>query len=294
MPDIPAPPRRRLPPWIRTTLRTDPAFQAVSGLVNGLGLHTVCEDAQCPNRHECWNRGTATVMILGEICTRACRFCSVRTGRPEPVDGDEPRRVAEAVQGMNLKHVVITSVDRDDLKDGGAGVWADTIRAVRTANPEVTIEVLTPDFGGDETAVQTVLDAAPDIFSHNLETIRRLQPAIRPQANYGRSLGVLQQAAGTGTAIKSGMMLGLGESEEDVHEAFGDLHAVGCRILALGQYLQPTRRHAPVHRYVEPAEFERLDARAREIGFSAVAAGPMVRSSYRAEELLAEYHDHIG
>ncbi|MEM7393655.1 MAG: lipoyl synthase [Verrucomicrobiota bacterium] len=286
---------RRFPPWIRKSLKTEPEFVQVNRLVSGFKLNTVCEDAKCPNRNECWNRGTATMMILGEVCTRSCRFCSVKSGIPPSVDTDEPRRVARAAAGMQLKHIVITSVDRDDLADGGAAIWADTIRAVAEELPGICVEVLTPDFGGDEASMETVLQADPQIFSHNLETVSRLQPVIRPQANYGRSLAVLRYAAerDPDRAVKSGLMVGMGETEDEMIQAMTDLHAVGCRILTVGQYLRPTRNHMEVVRFVEPAEFKRYETAALEIGFNAVASGPMVRSSYRAEELFAKYQDAL-
>jgi lipoic acid synthetase len=277
----------RLPPWIRLRLSTDQEFNHVHGLISRWSLHTVCESARCPNRHECWNRGSATVMLLGDTCTRSCRFCAVRSGRPAGLDRDEPRRVAGAVAAMQLRHVVLTSVARDDLPDGGAGIFAETIREVRSAQPDVTIEVLTPDFEGREDLLGLVLAAAPDVFNHNLETVARFQPVIRPQASYGRSLRVLQQAAAAPVrpVVKSGLMLGLGETEAETAQALRDLVSVGCELLTLGQYLQPTRDHIPVARFVAPDEFDRLAGVARDIGFLAVASGPLVRSSYRADEL---------
>jgi lipoic acid synthetase len=274
----------------------DPEFAQVHDLVGRMGLHTVCRSARCPNIHECWGRGTATLMILGNLCTRACRFCAVPAGRPRGLDEDEPRRVGEAVRHMDLTHAVLTSVARDDLPDGGAGIFAASIRAIRAAVPGATVEVLTPDFGGDEAAVQAVLDAGPDVFNHNVETVRRLQPAVRPQASYGRSLGVLAQAAarGGGLAVKSGIMVGLGETDAEVEETMADLGAAGCRLLTVGQYLQPSRNHRPVDRYVAPETFERYAAAARSMGFLGVASGPMVRSSYRAEALLRQARSACG
>jgi len=268
-------------------LHTDAAFTKVHGLVSTLNLNTVCQSAKCPNRHECWNRGTATIMILGDICTRDCSFCAVTTGHPAGLDPDEPARVAEAVRSMALKYVVLTSVTRDDLADGGASAFAETIRAVRSAVPGIRVEVLTPDFKGIEEHLRTVLDAAPDVFGHNLETVRRLQPAIRPQASYDCSLSGLRFAAtsGGGIAVKSGVMVGLGESDDELYEAMRDLRDAGCRLLTLGQYLAPTRGHVQPVRFVEPAEFERYAAKARELGFGDVASAPLVRSSYRAEQL---------
>ncbi len=277
------PKAQRLPQWMRRPIATDQNFPDVSKLLESLQLNTVCASAKCPNRHECWNRGTATVMILGNTCTRNCRFCNVNTGRPGPVDYGEPARVAEAARRLNLRHVVITSVTRDDLPDGGAGVFATTIRAVKEAMPEASVEVLTPDF---VMHLDTVLDAGPDVFNHNLETVKRLQAAIRPQASYAKSLATLRKAAERGgVQVKSGLMLGLGETDEEISECLNDLYAEGVRLLTLGQYLAPTREHHPVERYLSPEHFDKLAARARAIGFEGVAAGPLVRSSYRADEL---------
>ncbi len=278
----------RLPSWIRLSLNTDAHFSEVHGLVKNHSLHTVCESAKCPNRHECWNRGTATLMLLGDVCTRACSFCAIKAGRPGQVDADEPQRAAQAAQDMKLNYVVLTSVARDDLADGGAGVFADTIRAIRERVPGAAVEVLTPDFEGVPELIDIVLDARPDVFNHNLETVARLQSIIRPQAAYGRSLAVLKHAAGRrpGVAVKSGIMLGLGEKDDEVLQAMDDLLAVGVELLTLGQYLQPTRRHPPVQRYVSPEHFEALSDKAKEKGFKGIASGPLVRSSYRADELL--------
>ena len=277
---------QRLPKWMRRPISTDENYPDVSKLLKSLNLNTVCASAKCPNRHECWNRGTATVMILGNTCTRGCRFCNVATGKPDPVDPDEPRRVAEAARQLKLKHVVITSVDRDDLPDGGANVFAETIRMVREVNPGVVIEVLTPDFVEH---LDTVLDARPDVFNHNLETVRRLQETTRPQASYEKSLATLRKAAERGGVyVKSGLMLGLGETDEEVFQTLEDLYAVGVRLLTLGQYLAPTREHLPVERFVSPEHFDELAVRARAIGFKGVAAGPLVRSSYRADQLVQE------
>ncbi|NKB22906.1 MAG: lipoyl synthase [Kiritimatiellae bacterium] len=280
----------RLPSWIRLSLCTDQGFNHVHSLISSHKLNTVCESAKCPNRHACWNRGTATMMILGDVCTRDCKFCAIKTGRPLPLDYDEPRRVASAAKSMNLNHVVITSVARDDLDDGGAGIFAETISAIRDELPEASIEVLTPDFDSKIENLDQVLKARPDVFNHNLETVKRFQPLIRPQASYGRSLATLKHAASSPIrpAIKSGMMLGLGETEEEIVEAMGDLVSVGCELLTLGQYLRPTPDHIKVNRYVAPDEFNHFADRAREIGFKGVASGPMVRSSYKADELLAQ------
>ena len=288
---------QRLPPWIRSSLKTDRGFGPVHNLVDMLRLNTVCEEARCPNRHECWNRGTATIMILGETCTRSCGFCAIRAGRPEGLDTDEPRRVGKAAAAMNLKHIVITSVARDDLSDGGSQIFAETIEAVRRELPECTIEVLTPDFEAVETSLERVFRARPHVFNHNLETVKRLQAAIRPQASYGRSLATLKRASeyGDGSmAAKSGLMLGLGESDAEIEDAIGDLYQHGVRLLTLGQYLRPAREYHPVERYVEPAQFDALRNIALKMGYLAVASGPMVRSSYRAEDLYAAYRDALA
>ncbi len=278
----------RLPSWIRLSLNTDAHFTHVHGSVKNRALHTVCESAKCPNRHECWNRGTATLMLMGDVCTRACAFCAIKAGRPGELDADEPRRAAQAAKDMNLNYAVLTSVARDDLTDGGASVFAATIREIRKELPEAGVEVLTPDFEGVPELIDIVLDAQPDVFNHNLETVSRLQSIIRPQASYGRSLAVLKHAAEwrPQVAVKSGIMLGLGEKDDEVLQALEDLLSVGVELLTLGQYLQPTRNHPPVQRYVTPDDFETLSKRAKEMGFKGVASGPMVRSSYRADELL--------
>ncbi len=277
------PKAQRLPQWMRRPIATDQSYPDVSKLLESLQLNTVCASAKCPNRHECWNRGTATVMILGNTCTRDCRFCNVNTGRPDPVDPGEPARVAEAAKRLNLRHVVITSVTRDDLPDGGAEAFAATIRAVKAAVPEATVEVLTPDF---VEYLDIVLDANPDVFNHNLETVKRLQATVRPQASYEKSLATLRKAAERGgVQVKSGLMLGLGETDEEILQCLEDLYAAGVRLLTLGQYLAPTRKHYPVERYLSPEHFDELAAKARMIGFEGVAAGPLVRSSYRADEL---------
>jgi lipoyl synthase len=314
------PKAQRLPQWLRRPIATDQNYPDVSKLLESLQLNTVCASAKCPNRHECWNRGTATVMILGNTCTRNCRFCNVNTGKPGPVDPGEPARVAEAAKQLNLRHVVITSVTRDDLPDGGAQAFADTIRAVKEAMPEATVEVLTPDFVEH---LDIVLDAKPDVFNHNLETVKRLQATVRPQASYGKSLATLRHAAERsanqslrlgsaggvaspenhksvgraslseraataekwGMQVKSGLMLGLGETDEEIFQCLEDLYAAGVRLLTLGQYLAPTREHHPVERFISPEHFDELAAKAREMGFDGVAAGPLVRSSYRADEL---------
>jgi lipoic acid synthetase len=278
------PKAQRLPKWLRRPISTDEKYPDVSGLLESLQLNTVCASAKCPNRHECWNRGTATIMILGNTCTRNCRFCNVNTGKPEAVDPGEPARVAEAVRQLELQHVVITSVTRDDLPDGGAQAFADTIRAVRGAVPEAAVEVLTPDFVEH---LDIVLDAGPDVFNHNLETVARLQETVRPQASYEQSLATLRKAAGRGgVQVKSGLMLGLGETDDEVFQTLEDLFAAGVRLLTLGQYLAPTREHHPVERFISPEYFDELASQAKQMGFAGVAAGPLVRSSYRADQLV--------
>ncbi len=278
------PKAQRLPKWLRRPISTDESYPDVSKLLETLQLNTVCASAKCPNRHECWNSGTATIMILGNTCTRGCRFCNVATGRPGPVDPGEPARVAQAATQLNLRHVVITSVTRDDLPDGGAQVFADTIRAVKEALPDAMVEVLTPDFVEH---LDIVLDAGPDVFNHNLETVERLQATVRPQASYEKSLATLRHAVQRGGFhVKSGLMLGLGETDEEIFQTLDDLYAAGVRLLTLGQYLAPTREHHPVERFISPAHFDELAERARELGFSGVAAGPLVRSSYRADQLI--------
>ncbi len=279
--------RPRLPEWLRIKLPTSDSFARTRSLLDELKLHTVCESAKCPNHWECWSKGTATFMIAGDRCTRACGFCAVATAKPLPLEADEPGRVAEAARRMRLRHVVITAVARDDLADGGADHFRRTIEAVRTANPGILIEVLTPDFLDKDEAIQTVLAAEPHIFNHNLETVRRLTPSVRSRATYDRSLSVLGKVkARRGDTIhtKSGLMLGLGETEDELFTALRDLRAVGCDILTLGQYLQPTLRHLPVVEFVSPARFAEYKAVAEQLGFVHVASGPMVRSSYHADE----------
>lgn len=279
--------RPRLPEWLRIKLPTTDTFFQTRHLLQDLKLHTVCESAKCPNHWECWSKGTATFMIAGDRCTRACGFCAVTTAKPLPLERDEPARVAEATRRMQLKHVVITAVARDDLPDGGAGHFRCTIDAVRAANPGITIEVLTPDFLDRDESIDAVLSARPEIFNHNLETVRRLTPMVRSRATYERSLSVLGKVkAKCGDAIytKSGLMLGLGERDDEVLIAMKDLRAAGCDILTLGQYLQPTREHLPVVEFVPPSKFDEHQTRAEQLGFVHVASGPMVRSSYHADE----------
>jgi len=284
-----AKPRPRLPEWLRLKLPTSDSFAHTRALLDELKLHTVCESARCPNHWECWSKGTATFMIAGDRCTRACGFCAVTTAKPFALEADEPARVAEAVRRMRLKHVVITAVARDDLADGGAEHFRRTIESVRKLNPEAAIEVLTPDFNDRDESIDAVLAAKPDIFNHNLETVRRLTPTVRSRATYDRSLSVLGKVKARGgdrVYTKSGVMLGLGETEREVFEAMADLRSVGCDILTLGQYLQPTLRHLPVVEFVHPEKFEFLGREALKLGFAHVASGPMVRSSYHAEEFV--------
>jgi lipoyl synthase len=275
--------RRRHPPWIKVKLPTRPTFFEVRTMVRELALHTVCESASCPNIGECWSRRALTIMILGDICTRSCRFCDVTTGRPLPPDPDEPRRVAEMLAKLDLEHTVITCVDRDDLADGGAAHWAETIARVKQACPDMSLEVLTGDFKGQTEHVDVVLAAAPDVFAHNLETVPRLSRQVRVQASYERSYRVLEHARGRGAITKTGLMLGLGETEDEVAEVLEETRELGVDIITLGQYLQPSKKHLPVARYVPPEEFEALGNYARELGFPHVEAGPLVRSSYHAD-----------
>jgi lipoyl synthase len=280
-------PRPRLPEWLRIKLPTSDSFAQTRNLLGELKLHTVCESAQCPNHWECWEKGTATFMIAGDRCMRACGFCAVSTAKPLALEADEPLRVAEATRRMKLRHVVITAVARDDIADGGAEHFRQTIEAVRQLNPKTVIEVLVPDFQDSDESIEMVLAANPDIFNHNLETVRRLTPEVRHRATYDRSLSVLKKVkAKRGKTIftKSGMMLGLGEREDEVLVAICDLRAAGCDILTLGQYLQPSLKHLPVIEFVTPEKFAEYKVRAEEMGFVHVASGPMVRSSYHADE----------
>ncbi|KGQ22789.2 lipoyl synthase [Thermus filiformis] len=288
----PEPVDRNKPAWIKAPLPTGATYQRLKGLVRDLGLHTVCQEALCPNVGECWAHGTMTIMILGGICTRACKFCAVDTGNPRGyLDPEEPEKVAEAVAAMGVRYVVLTSVDRDDLPDGGAAHFAATIRAIKRRSPGVLVEALTPDFQGDLKAVETVLEAGLEVFAHNLETVRRLTPRVRdPRARYDQSLQVLAHAKRHRPDVltKSSLMLGLGEREEEVLEAMRDLRAVGVDILTLGQYLRPTPAHLPVERYVTPEEFKKYEAWGYEMGFREVFSGPLVRSSYRADRVFLE------
>lgn len=275
---------RRLPPWIRGRIPSGERYHKVRNLVKDQRLHTVCEEANCPNLGECWSAGTATFMILGEICTRACRFCNVKTGRPTELDLDEPFRVAESIQAMGIRHAVITSVNRDELSDGGASIFAELIRQSRLKSPDVTIELLIPDMLGNRDALKLIFDEKPDILNHNLETVPRLYRDVRPSASYGRSLNVLSWAKEAGLTTKSGLMLGLGESLDEVRDVMRDLRSVNCDIVTLGQYLRPTDWHHPVIRFVHPSEFAQLRRDGMEMGFKHVESGPLVRSSYHAEK----------
>jgi len=284
-------PRPRLPDWLRMQLPTASTFSHTRTLLEELKLHTVCESAKCPNHWECWSKGTATFMIAGDRCTRACGFCAVSTARPLALEADEPQRVAEATRRMKLRHVVITAVARDDLKDGGAGHFQQTIEAVRRLNPGIVIEVLVPDFNENEAAIEMVLAAEPHIFNHNLETVRRLTPTVRHRASYDRSLSVLARVkdrAGSRIYTKSGLMLGLGENLEEVMVAMEDLRRAKCDLLTMGQYLQPSLKHLPVQEYVTPEQFTAYGNVAREMGFIHVASGALVRSSYHADEFDPE------
>ncbi len=276
--------RSRLPGWMKMKLPKGESYSRIKNLVEKHSLHTICTSGNCPNIGECWNRGTATFMILGDICTRSCRFCAVVTGKPLPPDQQEPEKLAESVRIMGLSHCVITSVDRDDLPDQGAGIWARTIREVKKVNPLIRMEVLIPDFRGDTSLIQQVIDAAPDVISHNLETVERLTPVIRSVAKYRRSLDVIRYIAASGCVAKSGVMLGLGETREEIVQTMDDLLEAGCKVLTIGQYLAPTKAHLPVVGYFPPAFFDELKKEGLRKGFRFVESSPLVRSSYRAEE----------
>ncbi len=274
----------RKPPWLKMKMPGGEEFAKLYNLVEDHRLHTVCQSAKCPNMGECWAAGTATLMILGDVCTRSCGFCNIATGRPESLDLEEPVRVGDAVRLMNLKHVVITSVNRDELSDGGAKVWAHTIREVRRQSPQTSVEVLIPDFCGNWEALQIVLDEKPEILNHNMETVPRLYNTVRPQAKYQRSLKLLQIAKEQGFVTKTGMMLGLGEESGEIEAVLDDLVSISCDILTLGQYLQPSMNHLPVERWVHPDEFASWKIRGEQLGLRHVESGPMVRSSYHAEK----------
>ena len=295
-------PRPRLPEWLRITLPQSDRFARTRSLLDELKLHTVCESAKCPNHWECWSKGTATFMIAGDRCTRACGFCAVSTARPLALEADEPLRVAEATRRMRLRHIVITAVARDDLTDGGADHFRQTIEKVRELNPGIVIEVLVPDFNDRDESIKTVLEANPHIFNHNVETVRRLTPAVRHRATYDRSLSVLRKARELAIQnsklktqncfTKSGLMLGLGETEEELLTAMRDLREAGCDVLTLGQYLQPTLRHLPVIEFITPEKFAEYKIHAEKMGFVHVASGPMVRSSYHADEFVLPGHGY--
>ncbi len=271
------------PRWLRVKLPTGQAYKNIRGITKSHNLHTICESGNCPNMGECWGAGTATFMILGNICTRSCGFCNVMTGRPLAVDVNEPKKVAQSVRIMKVKHAVITSVDRDDLKDGGASIWAETINEIRKENPATTMETLIPDFKGKKEDIQKIIDAAPEVVSHNMETVKRLTKKVRIQAKYDRSLQTLKYLVDAGMKAKSGIMLGLGETEGEVIETMHDLKDVGVQIITIGQYLQPTKKHLPVFEYVSPEQFKKYKDIGSSLGFKHVESGPLVRSSYHAE-----------
>lgn len=275
--------RDRKPKWLKVKLPTGQAYKNIRGITKSHNLHTICESGNCPNMGECWGAGTATFMILGNICTRSCGFCNVMTGRPLAVDILEPLKVAKSVKLMNVKHAVITSVDRDDLKDGGASIWVETIAAIRKQNPQTTMETLIPDFKGKEKDIQQIINTKPEVVSHNLETVRRLTKKVRIQAKYDRSLYTLRLLYEGGIRTKSGIMLGLGETEQEIIEAMKDLRAVGVKILTLGQYLQPSKKHLPVVEFITPDQFSYLKEVGLSLGFEHVESSPLVRSSYHAE-----------
>ncbi len=277
---------QKKPSWLRVKLPTGEKYRKVRQLVDDYGLHTICQSGNCPNMGECWGVGTATFMILGNICTRSCSFCAVKTGKPLSVDASEPEKVAEAIKLMGVKHAVITSVDRDDLADCGAGIWAATIRAVRQISPGTTMETLIPDFKGKHDHLNTVIDAQPEVISHNMETVKRLTRLIRPQSKYDRSLEVLKHIASAGVRTKTGIMLGLGEEQAEVLETMQDLAGTGTQVLTIGQYLQPTKVHAEVNRFIHPDEFAMYKTEGLKMGFEIVESSPLVRSSYHAEKHL--------
>ena len=278
--------RVRKPEWLKISIGANERYTETKRIVESHCLHTICSSGRCPNMGECWGRGTATFMIGGNICTRSCKFCNTQTGRPLPLDPQEPTHVAESVRLMKLSHAVVTSVDRDDLPDLGAAHWAQTIRKIRRLNPETTIEVLIPDFQGRKELVEQVIEARPDIISHNMETVRRISPLVRSAARYDTSLEVIRQIAASGITAKSGIMVGLGETPAEVEELMDDLRAAGCQIMTIGQYLQPSHRHYPVAEYVTPEQFKRYEETGLAKGFTQVESGPLVRSSYHAEKSL--------
>jgi len=276
----------RKPDWLKVRLGNNRQFSTTGTIVTSQNLHTICQSGRCPNLGECWNQGAATFMIAGDICTRSCKFCNTKTGKPLPLDSGEPLRVAQSIQKLGLKHAVITSVDRDDLQDAGAGHWAETLRQIKALNPQTTLEALIPDFGGNAKNISGVIAVAPEIISHNLETVRRLTPFVRSAANYERSLSVLKQIGESSVFAKTGLMLGLGETETEILELMEDVLSAGCYFLSIGQYLQPSRKHLPVKEYIHPELFEKYKEKATALGFRHVESGPLVRSSYRSAEFL--------
>lgn len=280
-------PRTKKPEWLRVKLPVGKKYTDLRGLVDKYKLNTICTSGSCPNMGECWGEGTATFMILGNICTRSCGFCGVKTGKPETVEWDEPEKVARSIYLMKIKHAVITSVDRDDLKDGGSIIWAETVEAIRRTNPNTTLETLIPDFRGIKTNIDRLIEVAPEVISHNLETVRRLTREVRIQAQYDRSLEVLTYLKDSGQKrTKSGIMLGLGEKEDEVIETLHDLHKAKVDIVTIGQYLQPSKQHLPVHEFITPAQFDKYKAIGLDLGFKYIESGALVRSSYRAEKHL--------
>lgn len=281
--------KRKKPDWLRARLPGGAGYNRLRAIIDEHALHTVCESAKCPNMGECWSRGTATLMILGDVCTRSCGFCHIKTGRPPVYDVDEPRRVGEAAALMRLKHLVITSVNRDELPDGGAAIWAATIREIRRQSPGTSVEVLIPDFCGDWDALQLVIDERPEILNHNMETVRRMYPVVRPQAKYDRSIELLRRCKEQGLTTKTGIMVGIGERDEEVEQLMRDVvEGSGADILTIGQYLQPTRNHLPITRWVTPEQFAAYKRVGESIGFRHVESGPLVRSSYHAEEQVLQ------
>jgi lipoic acid synthetase len=275
------------PKWLRVKLPTGKKYSELRGLVDKYDLHTICTSGSCPNMGECWSEGTATFMILGNVCTRSCGFCGVKTGRPETVDWDEPEKVARSIKLMQIKHAVITSVDRDDLKDMGSILWAETIKAIRRMNPETTLETLIPDFQGNERNIDRIIEVHPEVVSHNMETVKRLTREVRIQAKYERSLGVLKYLKDKGiTRTKSGIMLGLGEKEDEVIQTLHDLRGVDLDIVTIGQYLQPSKKHLPVKQFITPDQFKKYETIGLDLGFRHVESGPLVRSSYKAQKHL--------
>ncbi|WP_435416146.1 lipoyl synthase [Polaribacter aestuariivivens] len=278
------PERPKKPKWLRVKLPVGKKYTELRGLVDKYKLNTICTSGSCPNMGECWGEGTATFMILGNICTRSCGFCGVKTGRPETVEWDEPEKVARSIKIMSIKHAVITSVDRDDLKDGGSIIWAETVDAIRRANPNTTLETLIPDFQGNTKQIDRIIEVAPEVVSHNMETVRRLTREVRIQAKYDRSLGVLKYLKENGMRTKTGLMLGLGETEEEVIQTMKDLREVNCDIITIGQYLQPTKMHLPVKEFITPEQFKKYETIGLEMGFMYVESGALVRSSYKAHK----------